>query len=65
MALAAAAAFPERITVVASLHGGNLATDAPTSPHLGAPLVNARVNIAAAENDRSYPPERPSGSRPR
>ena len=56
MALAAAAAFPDHITVVASFHGGNLATDGPTSPHLGAPLLKAQVYIAAAENDRSYPP---------
>ena len=57
MAIAAAAAFPDRITAAASFHGGNLATDAPTSPHLGAPRLGAEIYIAAAENDRSYPPE--------
>lgn len=57
MALAAAAAYPERFASVASFHGGNLATDAPTSPHLGAPRLKAEIYVAAAEHDRSYPPE--------
>ena len=57
MAIAAAAAFPGRFAAVASFHGGNLATEAPTSPHLGAPQLKAEVYIAAAEDDRSYPPE--------
>ena len=57
MAIAAAAAFPDRFAAIASFHGGNLATDAPTSPHLGAPQLKAEVYIAAAESDRSYPPE--------
>ena len=55
MAIAAAAAYPDRFAAVASFHGGNLATDAPTSPHLGAKRLRAEVYIAAAENDRSYP----------
>ena len=37
-----------------SFHGGNLATDAPTSPHLFAPKLKAEVYVAAAENDGSY-----------
>ncbi len=57
MALAAAGAYPDRFAAVASFHGGNLATDAPTSPHLSAPKLKAEVYIAAAENDGSYPPE--------
>lgn len=57
MAIAASATFPDRINAVASFHGGNLVTDAPTSPHLGVPRIRAEVYIAAAENDRSYPPE--------
>ena len=57
MALGAAAAFPDRFAAVSSFHGGNLATDAPTSPHLGAPRLKAEVYVAAAENDRSYPPK--------
>jgi carboxymethylenebutenolidase len=56
MALAVAGAYPDRFAAIASFHGGNLATDAPTSPHLAAPLLKAEVYIAAAENDGSYPP---------
>ena len=56
MALAAAGAYPDRFAAVASFHGGNLATDAPTSPHLSAPKLQAEVYIASAENDGSYPP---------
>ena len=56
MALAAAGTYPDRFAAVASFHGGNLATDAPTSPHLFAPRLKAEVYVAAAENDGSYPP---------
>ena len=56
MALAAAGTYPDRFAAVASFHGGNLATDAPTSPHLFAPRLRAEVYVAAAENDGSYPP---------
>ncbi|MDR5880342.1 dienelactone hydrolase family protein [Caballeronia sp. LZ032] len=56
MAIAAAATFPERFAAVASFHGGNLATDAPTSPHLLAGSLDAQVYIASADNDDSYPP---------
>jgi carboxymethylenebutenolidase len=57
MALAAAGTYPDRFGAVASFHGGNLATDAPASPHLFAPNLKAEVYVAAAENDGSYPPE--------
>jgi carboxymethylenebutenolidase len=57
MALAAAGTWSDRFAAVASFHGGNLATDAPDSPHLYAPGLKARVYIAAADQDRSYPPE--------
>jgi carboxymethylenebutenolidase len=56
LALAAAAAYPQRFGVVASFHGGNLATDAPTSPHFLVPELAAEVYIASADNDDSYPP---------
>ncbi len=56
MAIAAAATYPKRFAAVASFHGGNLATDAPTSPHLLAPELGAKVYIAGADNDESYPP---------
>jgi carboxymethylenebutenolidase len=57
MALTAAGTYPDRFGAVASFHGGNLATDAPTSPHLLAPKLQAEIYIAAADNDGSYPPE--------
>jgi len=56
MAITAAGTYPDRFAAVASFHGGNLATDAPTSPHLSAPRIKAEVYVAAAENDGSYPP---------
>jgi carboxymethylenebutenolidase len=57
MALTAAAYFPERIAAAASFHGGRLATDEPTSPHLLLDKVKAEVYIAIADNDQSFPPE--------
>jgi carboxymethylenebutenolidase len=57
MALTAAGVFPDRVAAAASFHGGNLATDAPTSPHRFAPQIMSEVYIAGADNDRSYPPE--------
>ncbi len=57
MAIAAAGTYPDRFAAVASFHGGNLATDAPDSPHAYAPRLKARLYIAAATNDTSYPPE--------
>lgn len=56
MAIAAAGTYPDRFGAVASFHGGNLATDLPTSPHLLAPRLQAEVYIGAADNDGSYPP---------
>ncbi|MEE7469645.1 dienelactone hydrolase [Methylobacterium oryzae] len=56
MALATAGTYPERFVAAASFHGGNLATDAPTSPHLFAAKLKAEVYIGAAESDGSYPP---------
>ncbi len=55
--LVAAARYPDRIAASASFHGGNLASDAPDSPHLGADRITARVYVAAAEDDRTFPPE--------
>jgi carboxymethylenebutenolidase len=51
LSLAAAGFYPDRVAAAASFHGGNLATDTPTSPHLLAPKIKARVLVAAAEND--------------
>lgn len=57
MAITAAGTHADRFAAVASFHGGNLATDAPTSPHLLAESIDAEVYVAGADNDRSYPPE--------
>jgi carboxymethylenebutenolidase len=57
MALTAAAYYPNRIGAAASFHGGNLATDLPTSPHLLLDKIKAELYIAIADNDHSYPPE--------
>ena len=56
MAIAAAGTYPNHFAAVASFHGGNLATDAPTSPHLLAPKIKAETYVGAADNDNSYPP---------
>jgi carboxymethylenebutenolidase len=56
-ALTAAAAYPDRIRAAASLHGGNLASDQPDSPHLRAGQIKARIYVGCAGVDRSFPPE--------
>lgn len=55
MALAAAGKYGSQIAAAASFHGGRLATDMDTSPHLLAPNIKARVYVAAADNDPFYP----------
>lgn len=55
MALTAAGTYPDRIVAAASYHGGRLATDAPDSPHLLAPKIKARVYVAGAIEDASFP----------
>ena len=57
MALTAAATYPERIAAAATFHGGRLATDAEDSPHRLAARIKARVLVAGADNDASFPPE--------
>lgn len=56
--LIAAGHYPDRIVAAASFHGGNLAAeDDPDSPHLLADRIGARVYVAGAENDGSFPAE--------
>ena len=57
LALLTAGRLPERVAAAASFHGGNLATDAPESPHRVAGNIRAEVYIAHADQDRSMPPE--------
>ncbi len=55
MSLTAAGTYPNDIAAAASYHGGRLATDAPDSPHRLAPNIKARVYIAGAIEDASFP----------
>lgn len=55
--IAAAAAFPERITCAASIYGARLVTDRDDSPHLGLPAVAGELYFAMAEHDEWAPPE--------
>lgn len=57
LSLTVAAHHPERIAAAASFHGGNLASDAPDSPHLVAGRIAGRVYVAAAQDDGWFPPE--------
>ncbi|WP_102223213.1 dienelactone hydrolase family protein [Acidimangrovimonas sediminis] len=56
-ALVAAAAYPVRIVVAASLHGGNLASEDEDSPHHLADRMKALIYVGTAEDDHSFPPE--------
>ena len=54
----AAAAYPRPTSLAAaSFHGGNLASDAPDSPHRSVATIKARVYVGVAGVDRSFPPE--------
>ena len=53
----AAAAFPDRLACIASIHGANMVTDAPDSPHRMAPKIRCESYFACAETDRWAPPE--------
>src|SRR5262249_18555513 len=53
--LGAAGHYPDRVAAAASFHGGRLVTDAPDSPHLLAPRMKARVYVAGAIEDPSFP----------
>ncbi|MGC1436336.1 MAG: dienelactone hydrolase family protein [Terriglobales bacterium] len=55
MALRTAAALPDKIAASASVHGGGLFTDAPTSPHLTLTRIKARLYFGHATNDRGMP----------
>jgi carboxymethylenebutenolidase len=55
LSLVAAGTYPDRIVAAASYHGGRLANDAPDSPHLLAARIKARVYVAGAIDDPSFP----------
>jgi carboxymethylenebutenolidase len=53
----AAATFPQRLRCIASIHGANMATDKPDSPHLTAARVHCESYFACAEIDKWAPPQ--------
>jgi carboxymethylenebutenolidase len=57
LALLTAGRLSERVAAAASFHGGNLASEAPESPHRVAGSIRAEVYVAHADQDRSMPPE--------
>ena len=57
LSLNAAGHFPDKIVASAAYHPGNLANDAPDSPHLLAGKIKAEVYVAAAMEDQSFPQE--------
>jgi carboxymethylenebutenolidase len=50
-ALLAGGLFPERIKVAACLHGANLVTEMPTSPHIIAAPITGEAYCGFAERD--------------
>jgi carboxymethylenebutenolidase len=52
-----AAAVPDRIGAGGSFHGGGLVTQAPTSPHLLASKIKARMYFGIAANDDMQQPD--------
>jgi len=52
----AAAAFPQRFGCIASIHGANMATDQPDSPHRMASRIRCESYFACAEIDKWAPP---------
>ncbi len=52
----AAAAFPERLRCIASVHGANMATAAADSPHRVVPQLQCESYFACAEIDKWAPP---------
>jgi carboxymethylenebutenolidase len=55
--MAAAAALPERIQAIASIHGANLVTERDDSPHRMAERIRCECYFACAETDIWAPPE--------
>jgi carboxymethylenebutenolidase len=51
------AAAPNRVGAGGSFHGGGLVTDQPTSPHLLAPKIRARMYFGIASNDDMRQPD--------
>ncbi|MGW4198310.1 dienelactone hydrolase family protein [Streptomyces sp. NPDC005004] len=57
LVLRTAATHPDRVAAGAGFHGGNLATEEPDSPHLGADDITAELYFGHADQDHSLPRE--------
>lgn len=57
LTLYTAGAYPDRVAAAAGFHGGRLATDDPTSPHLAAQHITAELYFGHADQDSSLPEE--------
>jgi len=55
--LAAAGHFPDRVVAAAAYHPGNLASDAPDSPHLLAAAIRGEIYVGGATADPNFPDE--------
>ncbi|AQT80688.1 dienelactone hydrolase [Mycolicibacterium litorale] len=55
--LTVAGRVPERVAAAMSFHGGGLATDDASSPHLLADRMRAAVYVGGAQDDPSFTPE--------
>jgi carboxymethylenebutenolidase len=55
--LSAAGFYPEHVAACAGFHPGGIATEDPTSPHLLAPKMKARIYIGGATDDATFPDE--------
>ncbi len=55
LALIAAGTYPDRFAAAASYHGGGLADDKPSSPHLLAPRMKAKIYVGGAIEDANFP----------
>lgn len=51
LVMAAAGAFPDRITAAASLYGSGIVTDEPDSPHLQLHKIGGELYFGLADND--------------
>ncbi|MGI8459016.1 MAG: dienelactone hydrolase family protein [Propionibacteriaceae bacterium] len=52
-----AADHPEQVAALATFHAGNVVTDGPDSPHLGAGDIDAELYLAHADHDQSMSAE--------
>jgi carboxymethylenebutenolidase len=57
LSLIAAGGLGRKIAAAASFHGGRLAVDGPSSPHLSADRITATVYVAGATDDDSFTAE--------